>query len=264
MNAKALSVGFCPVQVIEGHSSWVSTRGGKPCKDSKAVEIAILRLDGREVIELLVGVFNEFGFQALDDSGKSRCLGGNYFKVHLDFEGVYNLAVIPIYRHFKGPKFTPWRWTRHCKNDECSIGSDGRYWCLAPDCPCNALLCDGPLGILKSNDWMYPTHYSFKEYSAESTWNCLKNRWIFCWGDSSHVGTIRNMLNFVVDLPEVHSISCSWMSNKSNSSKCIKSPIQDSRFGKSSVIMGRLGPYPPSARCGPKAGSLLITIINTI
>ncbi|KAG5011220.1 hypothetical protein JHK87_019735 [Glycine soja] len=285
--------------LVKGHASWVSSelepnltsnliarwsaRGGEPCKDSKAVEIAIPGLDGGEVIELSAGDVHEFGFQALDDSGKPLCVGGDYFEtdlsgdswksrplvkdfsngsylislqVHPDFDGVYNLTIILLYRHFEGLKFTPWRfsydqmlrsvairfykssvrlpelqgckasdfdrdvwigrWTRHGKNDDCTIGNDGRYRCLAPDFPCQAPWCDGSLGILESNGWVYSTHCSFKLYSAESAWNCLKNRWIFFWGDSNHVDTIRNLLNFVLDLPEIPSVPRRFDMNFSN------------------------------------------------
>ncbi|KAL2339145.1 hypothetical protein Fmac_013591 [Flemingia macrophylla] len=260
-----------------------SARGGEPCKDSKAVEISIPGLDGGKVIELSAGEVHEFGFQALDDSGNPLCLGGDYFEadlsweswksrplvkdfsngsysislqVHPDFDGVYNLTIILLYRHFEGLKFTPWRfsydrmlrnvairfyrsgfqlpelhackasdfgrdvwngrWTRHGKNDDCTIENDGRYRCLAPDFPCNVPWCDGSLGILESNGWVYSTHCSFKLYSAESAWNCLNNRWIFFWGDSNHVDTIRNMLNFVLDIPEIHAVPRRFDMNFSN------------------------------------------------
>lgn len=263
---------------------WLA-KGGEPCKDSKTVEISIpgLDLNGESLIELSAGDIHEFGFQALDDSGKARCLGGDYFEtnlsgeswksrplvkdfsngsysislqVHPDFVGVYNLTIILLYRHFEGLKFTPWRfvydrmvrsiairfyknevfipelqtckaadferdvwcgrWTRHGRNDDCVIGNDGRYRCLAWDFPCKSPWCDGSLGALESNGWVYSTHCSFKMYSAEPAWNCLKNRWIFFWGDSNHVDTIRNMLNFILDLPEVHSVPRRFDMNFSN------------------------------------------------
>ncbi|MED6132372.1 hypothetical protein PIB30_018395 [Stylosanthes scabra] len=261
-----------------------SAHGGEPCKDSKTVEIAIPGLDGGErLIELSAGGVHEFWFQALDESGKPHCVGGDYFEtdlsgeswksrplvkdfsngsysislqVHPDFEGVYNLTIILLYRHFEGLKFTPWRfvhdhvlrniairfyrasaqlpelkackasdfgrdvwcgrWTRHGKNDECLIGNDGRYRCLAPDFPCKAPWCDGSLGTLESNGWVYSAHCSFKMYSAEPAWNCLKGRWIFFWGDSNHVDTIRNMLNFILDLPEIHAVPRRFDMNFSN------------------------------------------------
>ncbi|KAL5157621.1 hypothetical protein HKD37_15G042287 [Glycine soja] len=177
-------------------------------------------------------------------------------QVHPDFVGVYNLTIILLYRHFEGLKFTPWRfvydrvvwnvairfykssaqlleletckasdfgkdvwcgrWTRHGKNDDCQIGNDGRYRCLAPSFPCKAPWCDGSLGVIESNGWVYSTHCSFKMYSAESAWKCLKNRWIFFWGDSNHVDTVRNMLNFVLDLPEIRSVPRRFDMNFSN------------------------------------------------
>ncbi|OIW19769.1 hypothetical protein TanjilG_27308 [Lupinus angustifolius] len=262
---------------------WLA-HGGEPCKDSKAVNISIPGLDGGNVIELSAGDVHEFVFQALDDLGKPHCSGGDYFEtdlsgeswksrplvkdfgngsysislqVHPDFDGVYNLTVILLYRHFEGLKLTPskfvydrvlcdivirfyknssaqllelraceasdferdvWcgRWTRHAKNDDCPIGNNGRYRCLAPNFPCKTPWCYGSLGILESNGWVYSTHCSFKMYSAKSAWDCLKNRWIFFWGDSNHVDTIRNLLNFILDLPEIHSVPRRFDMNFSN------------------------------------------------
>ncbi|KAI4345566.1 hypothetical protein L6164_012674 [Bauhinia variegata] len=284
---------------IEESSNWISSEleqdltsnllarwlapGGESCNDSKTVEIAIPGLDSGNLIELSAGKVHEFIFQALDDSGKPRCSGGDYFEtdlsgeswksrplvkdfgngsysislqVHPDFDGVYNLTIILLYRHFEGLRFTPWRfaydrmlrniairffksnaqlpeiqtckasdftkdvwcgrWTRHVKNDDCQIENDGRYRCLAADFPCKAPWCDGSLGVLESNGWVYSTHCSFKIFSADSAWNCLKNRWIFFWGDSNHVDTIRNMLNFILDLPEIHSVPRRFDMNFSN------------------------------------------------
>ncbi|XP_028759949.1 uncharacterized protein LOC114731037 [Neltuma alba] len=285
--------------VVRGHSSWIaselepnltsnllarwSARGREPCEDSKTVEIAIPSLDDGKVTELLAGDVYEFVFQAMDDSGKPRCSGGDYFEtdllgeswksrplvkdfnngsysislqVHPDFDGVYDLTIILLYRHFEGLKMTPWRfaydrvlrkiairfhrssvqlpelhackesdftrdvwigrWTRHAKNDDCEISNDGRYRCLAPDFPCRAPWCNGSLGTLESNGWVYSAHCSFKMFSADSAWNCLNNRWIFFWGDSNHVDTIRNLLNFILDLPQIHSVPRRFDMNFSN------------------------------------------------
>ncbi|CAI0560017.1 unnamed protein product [Linum tenue] len=98
------------------------------------------------------------------------------------------------------------RWTRHGKNDDCKISYDGRYRCLPSDFPCRNPWCRGSLGELESNGWVYSTHCSFNLYQPDSGWNCLKNRWIFFWGDSNHVDTIRNLLNFVLNLPDVKSV----------------------------------------------------------
>ncbi|KAK4283636.1 hypothetical protein QN277_000565 [Acacia crassicarpa] len=257
--------------------------GGEPCRDAYTVQIAIPGLDSGKEIELSAGEIHEFTFHALDDSGNPRCLGGDYFEtdlsgenwksrplvrdfsngtysiwlqVHPDFQGLYNLTIILLYRHFEGLKFTPWRfaydrvlrnipvrfirssvdlpelqtcnasdftrdvwcgrWTRLGKNDDCEISNDGRFRCLAPEFPCKSPWCDGYLGILESNGWVYSTHCSFKLFSADSAWNCLKNRWIFFWGDSNHVDTTRNMLNFILDLPEVHAVPRRFDMNFSN------------------------------------------------
>ncbi|WCJ23672.1 hypothetical protein M5689_005686 [Euphorbia peplus] len=167
-------------------------------------------------------------------------------QVHPDFTGDYNLTVILLFRHFEGLKFSTtrfvfnkelrkvqikfvksnyelpklelceksdfgkdlWtgRWTRHGKNDDCRISNDGRYRCLSRDYPCRNPWCDGSLGALESNGWVYSSHCSFRLFKGDSAWNCLKNRWIFFWGDSNHVDSIRNLLNFVLDLPEIKSV----------------------------------------------------------
>ncbi|TYH53019.1 hypothetical protein ES332_D09G068900v1 [Gossypium tomentosum] len=253
-------------------SRWLA-EGGEPCKDSKTVEIKIPGLDKDDLVELSAGELHYFMFQAVDESGNGRCLGGDYFEfdlsgdswksrplvkdfgngtysvslqVHPDFAGDYNLTIILLFRHFQGLKFSParfaydkqlrhmkirffrtktqlpelqicqksdfnrdvWsgRWTRHGKNDGCRISKDGRYRCLAPDFPCRNPWCNGSLGVLESNGWVYSSHCSFRLFTVDSGWDCLKNRWIFFWGDSNHVDTIRNMLNFVLGLPEIKSV----------------------------------------------------------
>ncbi|KAF7813767.1 uncharacterized protein G2W53_034743 [Senna tora] len=301
-NSVNITLSENPIQrVVEGFASWVSSElepnltsnllarwlapGGQPCRDSQTVGIAVPGLDnGGKLIELSAGDVHEFAFQALDESGKPRCLGGDYFEtdlsgefwksrplvrdlnngsysislqVHPDFEGLYNLTIILLYRHFEGLKFTPWkfvydrvvrnvsirffkssvglpelrtcsnvsdftkdvwcgRWTRHGKNDQCEISNDGRFRCLAPEFPCEAPWCEGSLGVLESNGWVYSAHCSFKMFSADSAWNCLKNRWIFFWGDSNHVDTIRNMLNFVLDVQDVRAVPRRFDMNFSN------------------------------------------------
>lgn len=160
-------------------------------------------------------------------------------QVHPHFAGNYTLTVILLFRHFEGLKFSPnrfaydkqlrkfsikfyktegelpklktcrksdfrgdvWsgRWTRHAKNDACLISNDGRYRCLDPHLPCRDPWCHGSLGLLESNGWVYSTHCSFKIFTGQSAWKCLNKRWIFFWGDSNHVDTIRNLLYFVLD-----------------------------------------------------------------
>ncbi|KAJ4956352.1 hypothetical protein NE237_013135 [Protea cynaroides] len=167
-------------------------------------------------------------------------------QVHPDFSGDYNLTVVLLFRHFEGLKFSPqrfvfqrelrripirffksnaqlpelrickksdfakdvWsgRWTRLAKNDDCEISNDGRYRCLNPNYPCQKPWCEGSLSSLESNGWVYSSHCSFRLFSAELAWECLQNRWIFFWGDSNHVDTIRNLLNFILELPEIKTV----------------------------------------------------------
>ncbi|KAF3457205.1 hypothetical protein FNV43_RR01862 [Rhamnella rubrinervis] len=167
-------------------------------------------------------------------------------QVHPDFVGTYELTIVLLFRHFEGLRFSPprfaydrllrkiqirfskgsaklpglqtcqesdfgrdlWsgRWTRHGRNDGCQISNDGRYRCLPSDFPCQSPWCNGSLGLLESNGWVYSTHCSFRLFSADSAWNCLKSRWIFFWGDSNHVDTIRNILNFILDRPDISSV----------------------------------------------------------
>lgn len=108
------------------------------------------------------------------------------------------------------------RWTRHGKNDDCEISYDGRFRCLPADFPCPNPWCSGSLGALESNGWVYSAHCSFILFSDSSAWNCLKNRWIFFWGDSNHVDTIRNMLNFMLNLPTIRSVPRRFDMNFSN------------------------------------------------
>ncbi|KAH6755554.1 cytochrome P450 family protein [Perilla frutescens var. hirtella] len=164
-------------------------------------------------------------------------------QVHPDFAGDYNLTIILLFRHFQGLKFSPerfvfdkvlrvvpikflrsashlpeirqckesdyfkdvWsgRWTRLARNGSCPISNDGRYRCQEPSFPCQKPWCDGALGLLESNGWVYSAHCSFKLFKSEDAWNCLNNRWIFWWGDSNHCDTIRNILNFILDVHDV-------------------------------------------------------------
>ncbi|CAK9173672.1 unnamed protein product [Ilex paraguariensis] len=250
-------------------AKWLAP-GGEPCRVSETVNITVPALDGHYQIELSTGDIHEFVFQAVDDQGNPRCLGGDYFEtdlsgeswksrppvkdlgngtytvslqVHQDFPGIYNLTVILLFRRHQGLKFSPlrfafdktlrivaikfhkssfllpditqcqkadltrdvWsgRWTRHAKNDNCSISNDGRYRCLKPNFPCQLPWCNGSLGLLESNGWTYSTHCSFKLFDSETAWKCLNNRWIFWWGDSNHCDTIRNILHFILNVHEI-------------------------------------------------------------
>ncbi|XP_076890733.1 uncharacterized protein LOC143541929 [Bidens hawaiensis] len=116
------------------------------------------------------------------------------------------------------------RWTRHGKNDECRISNDGRYRCLKSNYPCKNPWCYGHLGSLESNGWVYSTHCSCKLFDSVSAWNCLNNRWLFFWGDSNHCDTIRNLLNFVLNvesgvIPRLFDMN---ITNPSNASQMVR------------------------------------------
>ncbi|KAH7677046.1 SGNH hydrolase protein [Dioscorea alata] len=103
------------------------------------------------------------------------------------------------------------RWTRHGKrmntsSPSCDVDDSGRYRCLALDFSCEMPWCDGPIGALESDGWVYSAHCSFRIFTQELAWNCLDRQWLFFWGDSNHVDTIRNLLNFVLGLPEIKSV----------------------------------------------------------
>ncbi|KAI3676133.1 hypothetical protein L1987_85733 [Smallanthus sonchifolius] len=119
-------------------AQWMAP-GGEPCKDSATEDIFIQGLDNPNLdqkIELSTGDIHEYVIQTLDSSGKSRCLGGDYFEtdlsgdtwksrppikdlgngsysfslqVHSDFVGEYNLTIILLFRHYQGLKFSPER-----------------------------------------------------------------------------------------------------------------------------------------------------------
>lgn len=254
--------------------SWWLAPSGEPCRDSRTADIAVPDLDGGRTAELSCGQIHEFVLSALDDGGRPRCLGGDYFEtdlsgpswksrppvvdhgngsyslrlqVHPDFAGEYNLTVVLLFRSFEGLKLSPerfkfrrelrrfpirfhrsnatlpplrlchgvadlskevWsgRWTRHARNDSCGVDDEGRYRCLDQRTACPKPWCDGPLAALESNGWVYSAHCAFRIFTQDVAWKCLRNRWLFFWGDSNHVDTIRNMLNFVLGRSDVDSV----------------------------------------------------------
>ncbi|CAN6328363.1 unnamed protein product [Urochloa humidicola] len=100
------------------------------------------------------------------------------------------------------------RWTRLARNDDCEeVDAAGRYRCLEPDHPCEAPWCDGPLGALESNGWVYSAHCSFRLFPADAAWRCLDGKWLFFWGDSNHVDTIRNLLTFVLGVTDTSAVT---------------------------------------------------------
>ncbi|CAL4900592.1 unnamed protein product [Urochloa decumbens] len=100
------------------------------------------------------------------------------------------------------------RWTRLARNGDCEeVDAAGRYRCLEPDHPCEAPWCDGPLGALESNGWVYSAHCSFRLFAADAAWRCLDGKWLFFWGDSNHVDTIRNLLTFVLGVTDTSAVT---------------------------------------------------------
>ncbi|GAB2221431.1 hypothetical protein Droror1_Dr00012609, partial [Drosera rotundifolia] len=108
------------------------------------------------------------------------------------------------------------RWTRHARNDSCDISGDGRYRCLRPNYPCSTPWCSGHLGLLESNGWVYSAHCSFKLFMVEDAWSCLDKRWIFLWGDSNHVDTVRNILFFFLGVPHLEVVTRRFDKNFTN------------------------------------------------
>ncbi|CBI26182.3 unnamed protein product, partial [Vitis vinifera] len=198
--------------------------GGEPCRDIRSVEIAIPGLDGRQSIELSAAEVHEFVFHALDDAGKPLCLGGDYFEtdlsgeiwksrpvvkdfgngsyslslqVHPDFAGNYNLSITLLFRHFEGLKLSPGRFAYDRELRRIPI----KFYNTTAQLPELQTCRKSDFTREVCNGWVYSAHCSFRLFSAHSAWNCLKNRWIFFWGDSNHVDTIRNILNFILNLP---------------------------------------------------------------
>ncbi|CAN6481965.1 unnamed protein product [Victoria cruziana] len=99
------------------------------------------------------------------------------------------------------------RWTRHARNNTCNINDSGRFICLPLNHPCQDPWCDGALGALESNGWVYSAHCAFRIFDREPAWRCLSGRWLFFWGDSNHMDTIRNLLTFVLGVQSVESIA---------------------------------------------------------
>lgn len=117
------------------------------------------------------------------------------------------------------------RWTRAIKaNESCAADPEGRFRCLDPTAPCKSPWCQGPLGSVESNGWVYSAHCAFRIFTQSEAWGCLTGKWLFFWGDSNHQDTIRNLLNFVLgrhdsDLGRTFESS---FSNPENSSQLLR------------------------------------------
>lgn len=95
------------------------------------------------------------------------------------------------------------RWVRSKYNRACSVDKRGRFKCLDADTKCDDPWCRGPIGALESNGWVYSAHCAFRIFTEDDAWKCLNKKWVFFWGDSNHVDTIRNFLNFVLGFENI-------------------------------------------------------------
>ncbi|KAF9605569.1 hypothetical protein IFM89_017588 [Coptis chinensis] len=234
-------------------SRWLAP-GGEPCRDSKTVEISIPAFDVDNSKEFSTGEIHEIVIQALDDSGNRHCLGGDYFEidlsgeswktrppltdpgdgsysfklqVHPDFAGEYNLTIVLLFQHFGGLRFSPTRFVywKELRRIPIKFYKNSVQLPELSICQKSDFLRDVWSGLLESNGWVYSAHCSFKIFSADSAWECLQNRWIFFWGDSNHVDSIRNLLNFVLGLPDIQSVPRRFdmnFTNPSNTSQSVR------------------------------------------
>ncbi|KAH0470636.1 hypothetical protein IEQ34_000359 [Dendrobium chrysotoxum] len=117
------------------------------------------------------------------------------------------------------------RWTRLTRNDSCAVDRAGRYRCLDPALPCEQPWCAGSLAALESNGWVYSAHCAFRLFDHSSAWRCLRGKWLLFWGDSNHVDTIRNLLNFVLGLVDIDAVPRRfdrYFSNPRNDSETLR------------------------------------------
>ncbi|OAE25947.1 hypothetical protein AXG93_1712s1260 [Marchantia polymorpha subsp. ruderalis] len=116
------------------------------------------------------------------------------------------------------------RWTRAKANESCTADDEGRFKCLNPGEECEPPWCEGPVGSLESNGWVYSAHCAFRIFTQQEAWTCLSDRWLFFWGDSNHQDTIRNLLNFVLGRQDSNLGRTfeSTFSNPRNSSQFLK------------------------------------------
>ena len=103
---------------------------------------------------------------------------------------------------FRKPEWSG-RWTRPWANNSCPPDSESRYaHCFPESEACLSPWCDGKPWRLESTGWSYSAHCSFHIFEPEEAWECLDGRWLFFWGDSNMQDTIRNLLFFVLQIPQ--------------------------------------------------------------
>ncbi|KMZ57456.1 hypothetical protein ZOSMA_85G00180 [Zostera marina] len=242
------------------------------CERTLTTNISILRFDDKNPVKLVAGEVHEFVIFTLDENGRRRCSGGDYFEldlssknwksrppikdhgnglysfylqIHEDFAGPFVFTIQLLFRSFQGFRFQfgglaykerlrrvpiifyrpvsssipssslpnvplcrsndfrryAWtgRWTRHVWDSKCDVSViDGRYRCIDSNASCENPWCQGQVGLLESNGWVYSAHCSFHIYTQDQAWKCLHRKMLFFWGDSNHVDTIRNLMSFIL------------------------------------------------------------------
>ncbi|MCO5606938.1 hypothetical protein L7F22_061129 [Adiantum nelumboides] len=98
------------------------------------------------------------------------------------------------------------RWVRTRYNRGCKMDKRGRFRCLNADLKCTDPWCRGPIVALESNGWVYSAHCAFRIFAQDDAWKCLNRKWIFFWGDSNHVDSVRNFLNFVLGFENITAV----------------------------------------------------------
>lgn len=62
------------------------------------------------------------------------------------------------------------RWTRSKFNETCRANEKGRFLCLDRNQTCDDGRCDGEVGRLESNGWVYSAHCAFRIFSRDEAW----------------------------------------------------------------------------------------------
>ncbi|KAL2654047.1 hypothetical protein R1flu_022175 [Riccia fluitans] len=164
----------------------------------------------------------------LDLRPDSWLLADEMIRLRIEFTNEFNSTANSSLQLCDTPDFNrrSWkgRWTRTKSNESCSADDEGRFKCLDPLERCDPPWCEGPLGGLESNGWVYSAHCAFRIFTLSEAWSCLAGKWLFFWGDSNHQDTIRNLLNFILGRhePNMERTFESTFSNSQNSSQLLK------------------------------------------
>lgn len=80
----------------------------------------------------------------------------------------------------------------------CEICDDGRFICIDFDEECEVLWCEGKVGLLESNGWVYFVYCKFKIFIRDEVWDCFNGCWLFFWGDFNYEDSVCNLFNLVL------------------------------------------------------------------